>query len=148
MVLTFLSNIFGLAFGPIQFRISEALTILPVFTPAAIPGLAIGCLISNIFSFNPIDMLFGTAATLVAALLTRKFRNLKCFNMPIISLLPPIFANALIVGAEIAIFYLDSNAFLSGFLISAFEVGLSQTAVCVLLGIPLYLALKNKRNLF
>ena len=52
VALTFFSNIFGLAYGPIQLRISEVLTILPVFTPAAIPGLTIGCFISNIASFN------------------------------------------------------------------------------------------------
>ncbi len=148
VVLTFLSNTFGLAYGPIQFRISEVLTILPVFTPAAIPGLSIGCLISNIFSFNAIDMLFGTIATLLSAILTRKLRNIKFFGLPIISLLPPILTNAIIVGAEIAIFYLEGTSFLSGFLISALDVGLGQAAVCFLLGIPLYLSLKNKRNLF
>lgn len=148
VVLTFLSNFFGLAYGPIQFRISEALTILPLFTPAAIPGLAVGCLISNIFSFNPIDMIFGTLATLIAALLTRKFRHIKIFNIPVISLLPPIFANAIIIGAEIAIFYLQGLPFLSTFIVSAVEVGIGQAGVCFLLGIPLYFALKNKRNLF
>ncbi len=148
VVLTFISNALSLAYGPIQFRISEALTVLPVFTPAAIPGLAIGCLISNIFSFNAVDMAFGTLATVIAALLTRKLRNIKTFSLPLLSLLPPILINALIVGAEIAIFYLEGTAFWSGFLVSAIEVGLSQAAVCFLLGIPLYFALQNKRNLF
>ena len=148
IVLTFLSNAFGLAFGPIQFRISEALTLLPILTPAAIPGLAIGCLISNILSFNAIDMLFGTLATLIAAILTRAFRNVKVFGIPLLSVLPPILSNALIVGAEISIFFLDSSSFWSGFGISALQVGLGQTAVCFLLGLPLYLTLKNKRNLF
>ena len=67
MALTYVSNIWNLAYGPIQFRISEVLAVLPVFTPAAIPGLTIGCLIANIFSFNPIDMVFGAAASLIAA---------------------------------------------------------------------------------
>lgn len=57
--LTFLSNIFNLAFGPVQFRVSEVLTILPVFTSAAIPGVAVGCFIANIASFNPLDMIFA-----------------------------------------------------------------------------------------
>ncbi len=148
VVLTFISNTLGIAYGPIQFRISEALTILPVFNPAAIPGLAVGCLISNVFSFNAVDMILGTLATLIAALLTRKLRNIKFFNLPILSLLPPIIVNAIIVGVEIAVFYLDGAPFLSGFLLSALEVGLGQAAVCFLLGIPLYLALQNKRNLF
>lgn len=148
VVLTFFSNTLGIAFGPIQFRISEALTILPVFTPAAIPGLIIGCLISNIFSFNAIDMVLGTLATLIAAILTRKFRQIKFLGLPLISFLPPILTNAVIVGAEISLFYLEGTQFLSGFLISSLEVGLGQAAVCFLLGIPLYLSLKNKRNLF
>ena len=146
--LTFLSNSVGLAFGPIQFRMSEALVILPVFTPAAIPGLVIGCLVSNIFSFNIADMLFGTIATLIAAILTRKFRNVKTFILPLLSLVPPILFNALIVGAEISLLYLEGNSFLYGFIISAIEVGLSEAAVCFTLGIPLYLALKAKRNIF
>ncbi len=148
VVLTFLSNAFGLAYGPIQFRISEALTVLPVLTPAAIPGLVIGCLISNILSFNAVDMVFGTLATLIAAVLTRALKKIKVFGLPILSILPPILVNAFVVGAEISIFYLEKASFLSGFWISALEIGLGQTAVCFLLGLPLYLALKNKRNLF
>ena len=148
IVLTFLSNAFGLAYGPIQFRISEALAILPILTPAAIPGLVIGCLISNMLSFNMLDMLFGTLATLIAAILTRAFRNIKTFGIPLLSIFPPIILNALIVGAEISIFYLEGASLWGGFLISALEVGLGQTAVCFLLGLPLYFALKDKRNLF
>lgn len=60
-----------LSYGAVQIRFSEALTILPLFMPEAIVGLTVGCLISNIFSFAPIDMLIGTLATLVAAILTR-----------------------------------------------------------------------------
>ena len=148
VVLTFLSNTFGLAYGPIQFRISEALTLLPVLTPAAVPGLVVGCLISNILSFNAVDMIFGTLATLIAAVLTRAFRNIKISGIPLMSILPPIVANAFIVGAEISLFYLEGASFWGGFWISALEVGLGQTAVCFLLGLPLYLALKNKKNLF
>ncbi len=146
--LTFLSNTVGLAFGPIQYRLSEALVILPIFTPAAIPGLVIGCLISNIFSFNIADMFFGTLATLLAAILTRRLRFVKTFNLPILSLLPPILFNAIIVGAEISLLYLEADSFIYGFIISAIEVGLSEVAVCFTLGIPLYLALNKKRNIF
>lgn len=148
VVLTFVSNIFGLAFGPIQFRLSEALAILPVFTPAAIPGLVIGCFISNILSFNLLDMLFGTFATLLAAILTRAFRNIKFLSIPVLSLIPPIIINAVIVGFEIALFLNNSESLLLGFSISALQVGLGQAAVCFILGIPLYLSLRNKKNLF
>ncbi|MBQ6816411.1 MAG: QueT transporter family protein [Clostridia bacterium] len=144
VVLTFISNIFGLAFGPIQLRISEALCILPLFTPAAIPGLTIGCFISNILSFNVLDMLFGTLATLTAAVLTSVFKNKLLFGMPLLSLLPPVLINALVVGLEITLF-IEQPA---GFFITAMQVGIGQFIVCFLLGIPLYFAIKNKRNIF
>ena len=70
-VLTLLAATMNLAYGPVQFRFSEALTILPMFTPAAVPGLTIGCLLSNIFSgYGAADMIFGTLATLLAAIST------------------------------------------------------------------------------
>lgn len=147
VALTMLSNFFGLAYGPIQFRVSEVLSILPVFTPAAIPGLAVGCLISNLLSFNAVDLIFGTLATIIAALLSRSFRNIKLWNIPLLSFLPPIFVNAAIVGAEISIFFLEGNSFLAGFWVSALQVGVGQAAVCFLLGIPFYLAVKNKLKL-
>ena len=146
--LTMLSNLFGLAYGPIQFRVSEVLSILPVFTPAAIPGLAIGCLISNLLSFNPIDLIFGTLATVIAAVLTRIFKEIKVWGIPLLSFVPPILVNAIIIGAEISVFFLPEQSFFTGFLISALQVGLGQAAVCFLLGIPFYLAIKNKFKLF
>lgn len=93
VVLTFLANAFGLANFAIQVRFSEALTILPYFTPAAIPGLFIGCLISNTLTGCALpDILFGSAATLIAALGTYRLRKFK-WLAPI----PPIAANAIIV---------------------------------------------------
>ncbi len=145
--LTYIAAALGLAYGPIQFRFSEALTVLPIFTPDAVWGLTIGCLISNMASFNPIDLLFGTAATLIAALLTRAFRNIKTFKAPLLSLLPPVLINALLVGLEISIFYLDSFT-LGGFIISFFEVGLGQLLVCYGLGLPLYFALNKHKKIF
>ena len=69
IILTEISNLFGLASGAIQVRISEALTILPMFTPAAIPGLFVGCFISNVLCGNLfLDVIFGSIATLLGAL--------------------------------------------------------------------------------
>ena len=69
VVLTYFISAFNLASGAIQVRISEALTVLPYFTPAAIPGLAIGCFLSNLLTgCLPIDVLFGTFATLIGAI--------------------------------------------------------------------------------
>ena len=93
VVLTYLANALGLANYAIQVRFSEALTILPYFTPAAIPGLFIGCLLSNILTGCAIpDIIFGSLATLIGAVFTRKLRKYK-WLAPV----PPIVANALIV---------------------------------------------------
>ena len=93
VVLTIVAQFLGLASGAIQVRFSEALTILPVFTSAAIPGLAIGCLISNIISGGVIwDIIFGTFATLIGAVGTYLLRKHKW-----LASIPPIVANAIIV---------------------------------------------------
>lgn len=93
VVLTFIANALGLANYAIQVRFSEALTILPYFTPAAIPGLTIGCLLSNwLTGCAPTDIIFGTTATLIGALLTYAFRRFKW-----LAPLPPIAANTIIV---------------------------------------------------
>lgn len=141
--LTYISNIVGLAYGPIQLRISEVLTLLPIFTPAAIPGLTVGCFIANIGSFNVLDMIFGTAATLIAALLTYILRNITFKGLPLLAALPPVLVNALVIGAEIAFFYLPEGATFWGFIISAFEVGLSQLVVCYIFGMPFYMVVKK-----
>ncbi|MBQ2285446.1 MAG: QueT transporter family protein [Clostridia bacterium] len=93
VVLTFVANAMGLASGAIQIRLSEALTILPCFTPAAIPGLFIGCLISNILVGSVIwDIVFGSLATLIGAIGTHYLRKRKW-----LSPLPPIISNTFIV---------------------------------------------------
>ncbi len=145
--LTFLSNVFSLAYGPIQFRVSEVLTLLPVFTPAAIPGVTVGCFIANIASFNAIDMIFGTAATLIASLLTYALRNIKFKGLPLLAFLPPVLVNAVVIGLEISFFFLPEGYSFWGFVISGLQVGLGEFAVCYALGIPFYLIL-NKHNIF
>ncbi len=141
--LTYLSNVFGLAYGPIQLRLSEVLCVLPVFSPAAIWGVTLGCFIANIGSFNVIDMIFGTAATLIAALLTYSFRNVKLKQIPVISMLMPVLVNAVIIGLEISIFFLDNAASVWGYVISALQIGASELIVCVGFGIPFYLVVKK-----
>lgn len=145
--LTFLSNVFSLAYGPIQFRVSEVLTLLPIFTPAAIPGVTVGCFIANIASFNAVDMIFGTAATLIAALLTYALRNITFKGLPLLAMLPPVIVNAVVIGLELAFFYLPGGYSFWGFVISGIQVGLGELAVCYALGIPFYLIVK-KHNIF
>lgn len=142
--LTYLGNFFGLSYGPIQIRFSEALTILPLFTPAAIPGLTIGCFIANIGSFNPIDMIFGTFATFLAAILTYWTRKMIFKKFPLLPILFPVIVNAFIIGLELALFYLNGFTFV-GFIIAALEVGAGQLIACYGLGLPLYFTLKGKK---
>ncbi len=94
-IYTVLVIVFALtSFGPVQCRIAEALTILPYFTPAAIPGVALGCLLSGILvpGTHILDIIFGSASTLIAAILSYKLRRNK-FLVP----LPPIIVNALVL---------------------------------------------------
>jgi len=136
------------AYGNLQFRVAEALTLLPVLTPAAIPGLAIGCLIANLGSpYGLIDIVFGTLASLLAALCTYWLRNIQLKKLPLLSaLMPPLF-NGAIVGAIIALMVndaLDFGAFtLANMLLFGGQVLLSELAICCALGLPLAVLLRK-----
>ncbi len=115
------------SFGPIQFRIAEALTILPYFTSAAIPGVFVGCLIANILGGALIwDVVFGSLATLLAAYLSYKLRK-KSWLVPV----PPILINTVVVGLILKITYglpegllvLMGGVFL-GEMVSVYGIGL------------------------
>ncbi len=143
---TYLSSVFGIAYGPIQFRFSEALTVLSVFTPAAIPGLTIGCIIGNLASpFGIWDIVFGSLATLLAAVTARALRNVKIKNLPLLSVIMPVIFNAIIVGAEIVLLMPAGEASFSAFTIAALEVGAGELAVCLVGGIPLYYGLSKTK---
>ncbi len=136
-----------ISYGSVQFRISEALTVLPVLTPAAIPGLTIGCLIANLGSpFGPIDIFCGTLATLLAAICTRMTRKVLFRILPLLSLIFPVLFNGIIVGAEIAFFLPEGFSWLA-FLTSGASVALGELVVCYVLGLPLYTGL-NKSGVF
>lgn len=140
---TYLSAVLGIAYGPLQFRLSEALTVLPVFTPAAIPGLAIGCLLGNISSpYGIWDVILGTAATLLAAIFTRSLRSVRIKGLPLLSLLMPVIFNGLIIGGEIT-FFLSDAATITGFLLSAGEVALGEAAVCIVGGAAVFYAVRR-----
>ena len=141
---TYLCAIFAIAYGNIQFRFSEALTILSVFTPAAIPGLTIGCIIANISSpFGIWDIVFGSLATLLAAVAARALRNIKFKGFPWLSLIMPVIFNALIVGAELTFLLPTDKAKLITFAVYALEVAAGELAVCVAGGIPLFYAIRK-----
>jgi uncharacterized membrane protein len=90
-------------------------------------------------------MVFGTLATLIAAILTRMFKDIKFKGLPLLSLFPPVIVNAIIIGLEIAIFLLPDGLSLYGFLISALEVGIGQLIVCYALGILFYLTVQKTK---
>ncbi len=135
-VLTLLIGAFGLANGAIQLRVSEALCILPVFFPAAIPGLTLGCLISNLF-LGALwqDVLFGTLATLIGAVGARLLRKL-----PYLAPLPTVLSNTLIIPPVLAFAYHAEG----GIPYLMLTVGLGELLSAHLLGILLLLALRRR----
>lgn len=141
VVLTLLANALGLANYAIQVRFSEALTILPFFTAAAIPGLTIGCLLSNIFTFcAPLDILFGTLATLIGALGTYALRRFEW-----LAPLPPILANTIIVPWVLRFAYDIPDAI--PYLMAT--VGAGELISCGLIGMLLLRSLKQiRKNIF
>lgn len=147
--LTYAANALNLAYGFIQFRFSEALMILPIFTPAAIPGLTLGCFISNMTSpYGIIDWVLGTSATLLSVICIRAVANIRFKKLPVLSPLMPVIFNALIVGFTITCFADTSSFALSNFSFTIFtsmalSVGVGELVVCYLLGIPLFIALNN-----
>lgn len=145
-VLTYAAAAANLAYGAVQFRFSEALTVLPVFTPAAIPGLALGCFLSNLASpLGPVDWVFGTAATLLAAALSYLTRRVRLAGLPVLPLCFPVLCNAVIVGLETAwLGVLDAgSAAWAAFLPTALSVGAGELVVCAALGLPLAAALER-----
>ncbi len=129
-----------LSYGEVQVRFSEALTILPYFTPAAIPGLFVGCIIANLFGGAiPIDIIFGSIATLIGAVFTYKLRNSNRFLAPI----PPIVANAVIVPFVLRFGY-GANLPIPLMVVT---VGAGEIISCAVLGLVLQTALLKYKNI-
>ena len=140
--LTILQNTLlpGTASMAVQFRVSEVLTILAVFTPAAIPGLTIGCIIANISSLSvlgPYDMIFGSIASLLAAVLMYLLRNKRLFRLPVAAALMPALANGILVGFEIEFFFVEGGFHFGDFLLQGGLVALGELGVLFVLGLPL-----------
>lgn len=138
VVLTYVFAPFS--FGEIQIRLAEALTILPLFTPAAVPGLFIGCLIGNILGGAILpDIVFGSIATLIGAFGTYMLRN----NPPALAPLPPILANTVIVPFVLRLGY--GVPLPIPFMM--LTVGIGELLSCGVLGIVLYTALKRYKGI-
>ena len=139
VVLTLVSAAAGLSGGVIQFRLSEALTVLPVFTGAAVPGLFIGCAIANLVTGAlPWDVAIGSLATLIGAYLTYRFRN-----RPKLAPVFPILSNGLIVPFVLKYVYTFPGSYWYFFL----TVTAGETVCCGLFGYLLYRSL-SRREIF
>ena len=138
------------AFGPIQFRLAEIMVVLPIFTPAAIPGLTLGCFLANLLNpmnLGVIDIVFGSVATLIASFLTRliatKAISMKQSPRDILALVPPVAVNAVIVGTYLS-FLLTDGPVTSGIIaLNILYVGLSEAFVVYVLGLPFLLVLRK-----
>lgn len=141
--LTHLQNLLlpGSATWAVQFRASEALCILAFFTPAAAPGLAIGCLVFNLTYAGalPLDFLVGSLASLLAAGAMWLTRRVTLRRYPVLGMCMPALFNALLVGWELTV-YIGG-----GFWLNALYVALGEAAVLFTLGSLLYFALKHRR---
>lgn len=141
-----LPGVSAISYGPIQFRIAEALMLLCLFSPSAVVGVTLGCFLANLFTpfgANMFDLVFGTGATLLAALtlyLGRKFFQKNIWLAP----LPVTLFNALIVGSYLPLLLTDEPMAVWYCMLT---VGLGELAVCYVLGLPLA-KLAEKKNFF
>lgn len=135
VILTLMTNLFGLANGVIQVRFSEALTILPCLMPSAIPGLTVGCFIANTLTGAMVpDIIFGSLATFLGAIFTYLLRKHK-----FLSPLPPIFFNTMIIPFILSYVYCFKGS-LQYFILT---VGIGEVISCGILGYALLLVLKR-----
>lgn len=129
-----------ISFGAVQVRLSEALTVLPVYTPLGVWGTTLGCLITNAYGvatganiLGAADVVIGTAATLSAAILTRLLRKHRVKGLPITATIPPVVINAVVIGAELT--FAETGKIFSPLLwINMTQIGLGQLIACTVGG--------------
>ncbi len=142
VALSWVSNILGLASYAVQLRLSEALCALCYFTPAAAPGMFVGCLISNLtMSAQPLDIIFGSLATLVGAYLGTKIKNK--YLVP----LPTVIANAIVVPFVVLFCYTSGVKSVGAYAVIALSVTAGEILSAYVLGILLLVAI-DKRKIF
>lgn len=136
VVLIYIFN--PISFGPVQVRIAETLTILPYFTPAAVPGVTIGCFLSNLLTGqDALDVIFGTFATLIGAIGSYKLRHNK-----FLVVLPPIFSNTIIIPWVIKFAYAEATPIP----LMMITVGLGEVVSIGILGMILLFALEKHKD--
>lgn len=140
-----------ISFGAVQFRIAEALTLLPILASTNIVGLTLGCALSNAIGFfmganilGAFDIVFGTLATLLAAVFTYLCRNIRFKKLPILSAIFPAIFNSIIIGAELCILF-NGKFIFSAFLLQALLVAIPELIICLTFGLYLVRFLEKRR---
>lgn len=136
-------------FGAVQLRVSEALTLLPIFAPQSAVGLTVGCVLVNTMGaatgmnvLGPLDIIIGSAATGIAALMTWQLRQVRIKGLPIAAAIPPILVNGLVVGLELTLVL--GGGWNWGFFAVCFaQVAVGEAIACLCLGVPLVTALER-----
>lgn len=139
----------ALNFGAVQLRVSEALTLLPVFSTNPVVGLTLGCVLVNTLGavtganiLGPLDIIFGSAATLLAGFLSYRLRDIRWKDLPLLSALAPVLINGIVVGLELTL-VISGGFNLNIFLINFAQVAFGEAIACYVLGLPLVHALER-----
>ena len=138
-----------IAYGPIQCRISEVLTILPAFAMGYVPGVSLGCLLANLFNptgnLGPVDVIGGTLATVIAGVFSRLIGKKNKF----LAIIPPIVSNGLIVGGYLPFLLIDDSSEITATVvgISMLEVAASEAVLLLVVGIPIILLINKTPRL-
>ncbi len=138
----------GSTSAAVQFRVSEALNVLALFTPRAIPGLTIGCILANLYNIGsglPLDMIFGSLATLGSVICIYLLRNIQIKTYPLPAMLMPALWNGVIVGWEIETFFIEGDFIFADFLLQGGLVALGELGVMLVLGTALYYVMRNRK---
>lgn len=143
----------AITYGPVQIRVSEAMTLLPVFGFANVWGVTLGCFLTNLVGvftganiLGVLDILFGTIATFTAAVLSYCLRGIRIRNLPVLSVIPPVVVNAVVIGWELCIVVNNGSFNAVVFAAQAVSVAAGQLLSCGVLGLFMVnLVQKNKK---
>ena len=141
-------------FGPIQIRVAEVLCLLALYKRDFIAPITLGCALSNLAGvmlgldiIGYLDVVFGTLATFISLILIYKFRNIKLFNKPILSMMMPVLVNSLVIGLMLAYVMQSGDNFMQLFIINAAYVGCGEFIAVVILGLLLEKNIRQIANL-
>ncbi len=141
-----------LSYNLVQVRVAEMLTLLPVFGPDYILGVTAGCFLANLLGVSlgttvAVDVVFGTAATLLGCVLTYALRHIRVRGLALPASLPPVICNAVIIGIELSLFFTEGAVTLPVVCFNMFTVGLGQVISCCVLGVSLVRIIESNPRL-